>query len=98
MSDSCPEWIVEIQRTLGCVNNNKVKTCSICRVSEKIREAEAIDKGSYNYRPKCVAIGPIHRGTRSDLQIMEETKWRSMHKLLSRPTNKKLKGETENLQ
>ncbi|KAK4253220.1 hypothetical protein QN277_010550 [Acacia crassicarpa] len=93
-SNSCPEWIVEIQRTLGCVNNNKVKTCSICRVSEKIREAEAIDKGSYNYRPKCVAIGPIHRGTRSDLQIMEETKWRSMHKLLSRPTNKKLKGET----
>ncbi|KAK4253215.1 hypothetical protein QN277_010545 [Acacia crassicarpa] len=86
--DSCPEWIVEIQMTLGCVNMNEVKTCSICRVSEKIREAEAKakDKGSYNYRPKCVAIGPIHRGTRSDLQIMEETKWRYMDKLLSRPT------------
>ncbi|KAK4253226.1 hypothetical protein QN277_010556 [Acacia crassicarpa] len=91
MSDSCPEWIVEIQMTLGCVNDNEVKTCSICRVSEKIREAK--DKDSYNYRPKCVAIGPIHRETRSDLQIMEETKWRYMHKLLSRPT-KKLMRET----
>ncbi|KAI9083811.1 hypothetical protein K1719_034279 [Acacia pycnantha] len=90
--DSCPEWIVAIQMTLGCVNVNEVKPCSICRVSEKIREAEAEaeakakDKGSYNYRPKCVAIGPIHWGTRSDLQIMEETKWRYMDKLLSRPS------------
>ncbi|XP_054780853.1 UPF0481 protein At3g47200-like isoform X2 [Prosopis cineraria] len=31
-------------------------------------------------------MGPIHRGTKSELQIMEEAKWRYMHHLLSRPT------------
>ncbi|XP_054790736.1 uncharacterized protein LOC129296172 [Prosopis cineraria] len=39
-----------------------------------------------SYRPQLVAMGPIHSGTESELQIMEETKWRYMHHLLSRPT------------
>ncbi|XP_028777009.1 UPF0481 protein At3g47200-like [Neltuma alba] len=84
------EWIVEIERALGCVDLDIVKTGSICRVPNKIREAEAEaqdkdkDKG-YCYRPRFVAMGTIHRATsRSDLQIMEVTKWRYMKSLLSR--------------
>ncbi|XP_028764369.1 uncharacterized protein LOC114722490 [Neltuma alba] len=34
--------------------------------------------------PQLVAMGPFHRGTRSDLQIMEQTKWQYVHDLLAR--------------
>ncbi|XP_028764370.1 uncharacterized protein LOC114722491 [Neltuma alba] len=76
------QWIVDIGMTLQCMNGNdpEAKTGSICSVPDKIRGAK--DK-RYMYRPQFVAMGPIHRGTRTDLQIMEENKWRYMHKLLS---------------
>ncbi|XP_028764373.1 uncharacterized protein LOC114722493 [Neltuma alba] len=75
------EWIAGIQLTLGCVELEKAKTGSICRVPGEIRGGE--DK-EYRYTPQLVAMGPFHRGTRSDLQIMERTKWQYMHDLLAR--------------
>lgn len=91
LDTSCPEWIVEIQVALGCVDHNTVRTGSICRI-DKILEAESAKykkghKSSYNYKPGIVAMGPFHRGTsRSDLQIMEQTKWRYTKHLLSSST------------
>ncbi|XP_028788671.1 UPF0481 protein At3g47200-like [Neltuma alba] len=81
--DPDDKWIADIETALGCVHDDEVKTGSICRVPEKIRRAEG--KG-YSYRPKLVAMGPFHRGTRSDLQINELTKWQFMHSLLAGPT------------
>lgn len=82
------QWIVEIQTTLGCINYNRVKAGSICRVPQKMKEAEALyGKGNTShYRPRVVAMGPFHRATTitSDLFIMEEVKWCFMHNLFSR--------------
>ncbi|XP_054782279.1 UPF0481 protein At3g47200-like [Prosopis cineraria] len=80
------QWIVDIQMTLGSVNHSKAKACCISKVAEKIRQANDTEK-DYNYRPQFVAMGPFHSGTRVDLQIMEETKWSYMNKLLARPTH-----------
>ncbi|XP_028764374.1 UPF0481 protein At3g47200-like [Neltuma alba] len=79
------QWIHEITITLGSVHDKEVKACSICRAPEKFREAEDKDK-SYTYRPKLLAIGPIHRGTGRDTQITEESKWLYAHHLLCLPT------------
>ncbi|XP_028788674.1 UPF0481 protein At3g47200-like [Neltuma alba] len=78
--DPDDKWIVDIETVLGCVEDDKVKTGSICRVPEKIRPAE--DQG-YSYRPQLVAMGPFHRGTSNDLQIHELTKWQFMRSLLA---------------
>ncbi|KAI9083754.1 hypothetical protein K1719_034222 [Acacia pycnantha] len=79
------EWITDIEMTLIHVKNEVIKTGSICMVPEKIREANR-EKSNEWYRPKFVAMGPIHRGATIDLQTMELTKWRSADKLHSRLT------------
>ncbi|XP_054782028.1 uncharacterized protein LOC129289274 [Prosopis cineraria] len=72
------QWIIDIEGTLEFVNEFNVKTRTIWMVPEKLRAT------GLSYRPQLVAMGPIHRGTGSELQIMEDTKWRHVYRLLSR--------------
>ncbi|XP_054795899.1 UPF0481 protein At3g47200-like [Prosopis cineraria] len=74
------QWIIDIEGTLEFVNEFNVKTRTIWRVPEKLRAT------GLSYRPQLVAMGPIHRETGSELQIMEETELRYVYRLLSRPT------------
>ncbi|KAL2337778.1 hypothetical protein Fmac_012224 [Flemingia macrophylla] len=56
-----------------------MEACSITVVPEQLRESKA-----EAYRPKVVSMGPLPRGTNTDLLCMEETKLRCMLHLLQR--------------
>ncbi|KAI4353279.1 hypothetical protein L6164_002241 [Bauhinia variegata] len=75
-------WMVPIEVMLGSIGHREVQACSICRVPHKLRK-----QNDDPYKPKAVALGPLHRGTRSDLLQMEEPKWQYMRFLLRRAGN-----------
>ncbi|KAE9618151.1 hypothetical protein Lal_00041864 [Lupinus albus] len=77
-------WMNSIKVTLGSLDHREVKSfiSSIASVSNKLRK-----HNEEAYSPKLVTIGPIHRGTSSNLLAMEEHKWRYMLALLHRTQN-----------
>lgn len=81
--DEC-SWMHSIKVTLGSLDHREVKSfiSSIPSVSTKLRKPN--DEA---YSPKLVTIGPIHRGTKTQLLAMEEHKWRYMLALLHRTQN-----------
>ncbi|KAK4253227.1 hypothetical protein QN277_010557 [Acacia crassicarpa] len=83
LASNVDKWIIDIGEALGYKHYERAKTGSICKVPERIREANK-EKSEEWYRPRFVAIGPIHRGATIDLQTMELTKWRYADKLLCR--------------
>ncbi|XP_045788091.1 UPF0481 protein At3g47200-like [Trifolium pratense] len=76
-SDS--SWLVHMEVMLGSLDHIEVQSCSICRVSDELRGLK--EKA---YKPKCISIGPLHRGATSYLELMEESKWQYMREFLER--------------
>ncbi|KAI4353282.1 hypothetical protein L6164_002244 [Bauhinia variegata] len=75
-------WMLPIEVMLGSIIHREVQACSICWVPHKLRK-----QNEDAHKPKTVALGPLHRGTRSDLLLMEEPKWHYMRFLLHRAGN-----------
>ncbi|GAU25929.1 hypothetical protein TSUD_16670 [Trifolium subterraneum] len=76
-SDS--SWLVHMEVMLGSLDHIEVQSCSICNVLEELRGLK--EKA---YKPKCISIGPLHRGATSYLELMEESKWQYMREFLER--------------
>ncbi|GAU25930.1 hypothetical protein TSUD_16680 [Trifolium subterraneum] len=76
-SDS--SWLVHMEVMLGSLDHIEVQSCSICNVLEELRGLK--EKA---YKPKCISIGPLHRGATSYLELMEESKWQYMRESLER--------------
>ncbi|XP_027337048.1 UPF0481 protein At3g47200-like [Abrus precatorius] len=75
-------WMVPIEVMLGSLSHGEVQACSISIVPDEIRKA-----GENSFKPKVISVGPLHRGTTRDLQLMEEPKWSYMNKFLQRNEN-----------
>ncbi|KAL2337771.1 hypothetical protein Fmac_012217 [Flemingia macrophylla] len=60
---------------LGSLHNEYMEARSICLVPEQLGKSKV---EAYSYRPQVVSIGPLHKGTRTDLLYMEEIKYDCM--------------------
>ncbi|KAL2337774.1 hypothetical protein Fmac_012220 [Flemingia macrophylla] len=76
---SATECFESIKLRLGSVDNRYIEAFSICLVPEQLRKRRV-----EAYGPQVVSIGPLHKGTNTDLLGMEEIKWRCMLHLLQR--------------
>ncbi|TKY63478.1 UPF0481 protein [Spatholobus suberectus] len=83
-------WMVPIQVMLGTIRHREVQACSISKVPDKIRKP---NKGAY--MPQVVSIGPYHRGSKTDLLLMEQPKWSYMLFLLERSQFQEEQENTE---
>ncbi|XP_027337928.1 UPF0481 protein At3g47200-like [Abrus precatorius] len=63
-------WMVAIETMLDAIGHPEVQSSSISKVPDKIRKPNADA-----YMPRVVSIGPLHRGTKNDLLMMEPHKW-----------------------
>ncbi|XP_024625997.1 uncharacterized protein [Medicago truncatula] len=75
-------WLLPMEVMLGSLNHAEVQACSISTVPEELRGPKV--EYDYNYKPKFISIGLLHKGSRRQLQLMEELKWNYMCKFLNR--------------
>jgi hypothetical protein len=74
------EWLNSIDMLLTSVDFNYIQSCSISIVPEELINSS----NKEDYMPKEVSIGPRFKGSKEDLNLMEEVKLRSMMYLLHR--------------
>nr|KYP53837.1 UPF0481 protein At3g47200 family [Cajanus cajan] len=79
---------------LGSIIHREVQSCSISKVPDRIRKP---NNGAY--KPQVVSIGPYHRGSEgeNDLMLMEQPKWSYMLHILGRSQEQE-NGKTEESQ
>ncbi|TKY50374.1 UPF0481 protein [Spatholobus suberectus] len=69
--------MIPMEVMLGSLIHGEVEACSISRVTDELR-----GPNEAAFKPKEVSIGPLHRGTTS--QVQEKIKWHYMREFLNR--------------